>query len=207
MLNSYIKPYINTLHLCTADLSSKHLARRLNNVLDAAGGASSINDSRVNSLESSGLKRTLDVEVVVDGAQSTACAADDNLSSVVGLQRSKDLVASVGLGAGGDASSLEPVIGGQGLEERNNLVEVVNNLVTCVVVAVAAWLQGADAGSVGVPLVLPEGFGGLVVALPVGLHVGEEIILTGIREDVGDARVVSALVAVLGVGTITPIGP
>ena len=75
------------------------------------------------------------------------------------LERRENGVAGIGLaGRGSDASTGEPLIGRQGLEQRNHTVEVVDDLITRLVTAVAARLESADAGAVGGPLVLPEGF-------------------------------------------------
>lgn len=48
----------------------------------------------------------------------------------------------------------------------------------------------------GRPLVLPEVFVGLVVALPVGVHVIEQIGLAGVLDQGGDVGVVTRGVAV-----------
>lgn len=59
----------------------------------------------------------------------------------------------------------------------------------------------------GRPFVLPEGFAGLVVALPVGVHVIEQIGLAGVLDQGGDVGVVTRRVAFGLVGAIAVIGP
>jgi hypothetical protein len=77
----------------------------------------------------------------------------------------------------------------QGLEQADDLAEKVDGLVTLLVVGVAAGFNGVDASTVGSPLVLPEGLGILVVALPVLLHVAEGVGLAGGLEEGRDVIV------------------
>lgn len=86
-----------------------------------------------------------------------------------------DVVDVVRLRVGGlDAGLCQPIVRGQLLEEADGAREEVGRLLALLVaVAVAGRIQGADAGAVLAPLVLPEA---LVVApdvLPVLIHVVE----------------------------------
>ena len=54
---------------------------------------------------------------------------------------------------------------------------------------------------------LPECLGGLVVALPVGIHVVEQLGLAGVLDQSGDIFVIARGVAVLLIGAVAFIGP
>lgn len=58
-----------------------------------------------------------------------------------------------------------------------------------------------------VEFVLPEGFGGAGVGEPVGVHVGEEVVLAGGLEDVCDVGVLRGVGAELVVGAVAEVGP
>ena len=60
------------------------------------------------------------------------------------------------------------------LEQVDDFLEEIDDFSLRRVVDVAFWFKGRDAGAVGAPFVLPEGFVGTVVVFPVRVHVGEE---------------------------------
>lgn len=95
----------------------------------------------------------------------------------------------------------------QRLEQINSDLEKVNSLDTGLVVRVARRLNGGDTSSVGGPLVLPEFLIGLVVAVPVRVHVVQELRRAVLLDKRGDIIVVTARVAVLRVGAIAVVGP
>ena len=95
----------------------------------------------------------------------------------------------------------------EGLEEVDGLLEVGDHFLLRGVVGVATWLQGADAGSVLVPFVLPEVFVVALVVFPIGVHVAQEIGLAGGGDDGGDVVVFAARIAVLLVGAVAAIRP
>jgi hypothetical protein len=63
------------------------------------------------------------------------------------------------------------------LEQLNGLLEVVHDFSLWGVVVVALRLERADAGAVLAPLVLPEGLIIALVVFPIGVHVGQKVIL------------------------------
>jgi len=60
-----------------------------------------------------------------------------------------DLGCGVRLGGGrGDAGGGEPVVAGQGLEEVDGFLEVVDDFFSGLVVGIAVWVKGRDASAV-----------------------------------------------------------
>ena len=57
------------------------------------------------------------------------------------------------------------------------------------------------------PLVLPEGFVVAAFVFPIGVHVAEEVGLTGGVEDGGDVGVCAGGIAVGVVGAVAVVGP
>lgn len=93
------------------------------------------------------------------------------------------------------------------MEQSDYLLEEVHSLITGLIVGIARRVNGIDAGAVSSPLMLPESLVGLIVALPVGLHVGQQIGFTGVLKQSRDVRVVTRRVTVGTVGTIAIVGP
>ena len=117
-------------------------------------GASSLRTLGVAGLESTGLEGALDVEGVPDLVEGAALAADDDVGAVLGAQSLLDIGQGVLLaGRGGDAGGVEPLVGGEALEELDSAGEEVDGLVTGLVVGVARGVEGGNAGSVLSPLV------------------------------------------------------
>ena len=75
------------------------------------------------------------------------------------------------------------------------------------VVGVAGGVEGADAGAVFAPLVLPEGFVVAAVVFPVDGHVVKQVVAVEVFEDPGDVFVLAFLVAELLVGSVAFVGP
>jgi hypothetical protein len=72
------------------------------------------------------------------------------------LESAGNLGVGVGLaGAGSDASTSQPIVGGQILEQRDGGVEEIDKLIFLFVVAVAVRVQGGVTSSVLAPFVLP----------------------------------------------------
>jgi hypothetical protein len=109
--------------------------------------------------------------------------------------------------SGGFWRSIAYLVGRKGLEQAYGCDEEVNSLVAGGVVGVAAGLEGGIAGTVGTPLVLPEGLSALIIGLPVGVHVGDEIGLAGVLEEGGDVGVGTRAVAVLVIAAVAVVGP
>jgi hypothetical protein len=148
--------------------------------------------------------------VVVSGLrQLTARAREKRDLSIVNLGSSGlDLGESVGLGGRwGDAGSWEGCVGVQGLEEIGNFLEEVGSFLAWSVIRVAAGVDGVVTCSVGGPFVLPEGLRTLVVALHVGIQVGNETALSIGVEDLGNVLVGARRVAVGWVGPVAVVGP
>ena len=101
----------------------------------------------------------------------------------------------------------KPFVGGQGFEEVNCCLEVVDYLFLGRVVCVALRVQGADTCAVFLPFVVPKGLVVALVVFPVGVHVGEQIGLARSGYDGGDVGVGASRVAVGVVGAVAVIRP
>lgn len=95
----------------------------------------------------------------------------------------------------------------QRLEQIDSDLEKVDSFHSRLVVRVAGRLQRGDARAVGRPLVLPEFLVGLTVAVPVRLHVTQELRGAVFLNQRGEIVIVTTRVAILVVGSITVIGP
>lgn len=95
----------------------------------------------------------------------------------------------------------------EALEEIDRLLEEINHLLLARVVGVAARVEGADAGAVLSPLVLPKRLVVPLVVLPVGVHVVEQVRLAVRRQDVGDVGVGAVRVAVRVVRPVAVVWP
>ena len=89
----------------------------------------------------------------------------------------------------------------------DGLGEEIDDFLLRGVVGVAVRVEGADAGAVLAPLVLPEGLVVAAVVGPVGAHVGQEGVAAVGLEDLRDVGVLPALVAVLVVVPVAEIWP
>lgn len=75
------------------------------------------------------------------------------------------------------------------------------------VVIIARRIERADAGSVLVPLVLPEGLVIALIILPVGVHVREQVRLAERVEDSSYVRIFARRVTVGIIGAIAMVRP
>lgn len=92
-------------------------------------------------------------------------------------QRLPDLGICISLGgAGHDARVLEEGVRVQRGEELQRLLEEVDHLLRRHVVGVARRVEGADAGAVLAPFVLPERLVVAPVVFPVRGHVGQQVV-------------------------------
>lgn len=98
-------------------------------------------------------------------------------------------------------------VGIQRLEKRDNLSEEVDSFVTSLVISVARGVDSVDTSAVLGPLALPETLTGLVITLPVSLHVVEQLGLAGSFEETGDVLVSSRFVAIFLVVAAALVGP
>ena len=119
------------------------------------------------------LHRPLDIIKIPDLIQLVRVGALDHRCNPPGrLQRGDDRVARVRLAAiGRDPRVRQPGVGWQRLEQIHRLLEEIHHLLLGHVVGVATRLQGADAGAVLAPLVLPEALVVALVVFPIGVHV------------------------------------
>lgn len=99
------------------------------------------------------------------------------------------------------------LVGVDFLEEGNGLVEEITNFGLGLVVLITFGVKSADASTVLVPLVGPEGLVVTLVVFPVGVHILEGFIFAQFLENGGDVAVLSILVAVRFIGTVTVIRP
>lgn len=110
-------------------------------------------------------------------------------------------------GAGHDARVLEECVCVQNGEQLQRLLDVIHHLLRGHVVDVAGRVEGADAGAVFAPFVLPEGLVVAPVVFPVDRHVVEQVVAVEVLEDLSDVCILAAFVAVLLVGSVTFVGP
>jgi len=125
------------------------------------------------------------------------------------------------------------LVRGQGFEEVDGGLEVVDYFFLGGVVGVAFWVEGADAGAVFFPFMVPEGFivscrvyehclllwGSLwglwesvwicstLIVFPVGVHVVEEVGFAGGGDNGRDVGVGARGIAVGVVGAVAVVGP
>jgi hypothetical protein len=131
-------------------------AEILGQVLDTSLGAVAFGTRGVDSDELALGNTTTDVEDVFDLVELTTAAGKNGGGSELLLEGAGNLGVGVSLaGAGSDASTGQPVIGGQILEQRDGGVEEIDKLVFLFVVAVAVGVQGGVTSSVLAPFVLP----------------------------------------------------
>lgn len=100
-------------------------------------------------------------------------------------------------GAGHDARVLEECVGVQHGEELQRLLKIIHHLLRGYVVDVAGGVEGADAGAVFAPFVLPERLVVAPVVFPVDGHVVEQVVAVEVLEDLGDVFILAAFVAIL----------
>ena len=123
-------------------------------------------------------------------------------------QRLPDLRIRIRLhGTGHDARVREERVRVQRGEELQRLFEIVDHLLRGHVVGVAGGVEGADAGAVFAPLVLPEGLVGALVVFPVDGHVVQEVVAVKVGEDLRYVGVLAGGVAELLVGAVAFVGP
>ena len=99
-------------------------------------------------------------------------------------------------GTGHDPRDREERVRVQCLEQIHRLLEEVDDFLLRGVVDVTVGLEGADAGAVFAPFVLPEGFVVAALVFPVGGHVGEEDVGVVGGEDRAYVCVLTGFVAV-----------
>jgi hypothetical protein len=181
----------------------------LGQVLDTCLRARRFRAIGVGSDELTGLQWTANVVVVPNLVQDTTLAAESDLNTrAVHSQCRLNRRESVCLaGAGLDASSLEPLVTGQSLEQVDGFLEVVDNLFGSLVVAVAVGLECANTCAVLGPLVLPEGLVVALIVFPVRGHVGEEVVCAKRGQDGGNVGVGARGIAVGIVCAIASIRP
>ena len=137
-----------------------------------------------------------------------AAALDGRVDVAVPHQCFPDVGVAVRLGgAGDDAGVAEEGVGVQRGEELQGLLEVVDHLLRGDVVGVAGGVEGADAGAVFAPLVLPERLVVAPVVFPVYGHVVQEVVAVEVLEDLRDVLVLAGFVAELLVGSVAFVGP
>lgn len=95
----------------------------------------------------------------------------------------------------------------QRLEQVHGDLEEIDRFGARFVVGVAGRVERGDARPVGVPLVLPELLVRLVVAVPVRLHVVQELRGAVLLDQRGEVVVLTARVAILVVGAVAVVGP
>ena len=100
-------------------------------------------------------------------------------------------------------------VGVKRLVQLCGLVEEVDNLFLRLIVGVAIWVQGANAGTVLAPLMFPKGFVCAVVRVvqPIGVHVVEKRGSTVGFENGGDVCVLPTFVTVLTICTVAIVRP
>ena len=123
-------------------------------------------------------------------------------------QRLPDLGVRVRLrGAGHDARVPEEGVRVQRGEELQRLLEEVDHLLRRHVVGVAGGVEGADAGAVLAPFVLPERLVVAPVVFPVHGHVVQQVVPVEVFEDLGDVFVLAGFVAEGLVGSVAFVRP
>jgi hypothetical protein len=146
----YVKCYFSRT---AALIGLRRSAEILGQVLDTSLGAVALGSSGVNGNELTVGNTTADVEDVFDLVELTAAAGKNGGGSELLLECAGDLGVGVGLaGAGCDASTSQPIVGGQILDGG---VEEIDKLIFLFVVAVAVRVQGGVTSSVLAPFVLP----------------------------------------------------
>lgn len=154
------------------------------------------------------LQRPPDIEVVPDLVEHLAPAPQRDVGAVPAGQRAPDPVERVRLaGRGRDARVLQPPVRRQRLEQVDSRPEKVGRLLPGPVAVVAPGREGADAGAVLGPFVLPKGLVVALVVLPEPPHVGQGVGGAVARQDVLDSRVGAAAVALGGIRAVTVVGP
>jgi len=167
---------------------------------------------------------------LVDGAGGTLEGRDE---AVEGGQGGLDVGEGVGDGAGGDDAGIGEDLAGvnslpfnseKKIRQRNGkreaygiriqpliklyrLLEVIRHLGLAGVVSVALRVEGGNAGSMLIPLVLPERLVVAGVVFPVGVHLGEESGFAVGFEDGGDVGVFARGIAECVVGAIAAVRP
>ena len=149
----------------------------------------------------------LDIEEVPDLVEGLAGAGHGRGGAVALLQGIGDLLERVGLGGGRlDAGVGEELVGVELLEQRDRLVEEVDDLLLRLVVLVALGAERGHARAVLAPLVGPEGLVLALVVLPVLVHVVQEGLVLG-SDDGRDVGVLALLVAVGLISAVAVIRP
>lgn len=135
-------------------------------------------------------------------------ALDGDVHAARLVESGEDFGAGIGRGGRwGDACVGQELVAWQGLEEGDGFGEEVDDFLLGDVVGVAAWLEGADAGAVFAPFVLPEGFVARSLVFPVGVHVGEGVCGAAGCQNGADVGVRASGIAVGVVGAVTVIWP
>jgi hypothetical protein len=131
-------------------------AEVLGQVLDTSLGTVALGTSRVDGNELALGNTTADIEDIFDLVELTTAAGKNGGGSELLLKCAGNLGVGVGLaGAGSDASTSQPIVGGQILEQGDGGVEEIDKLVFLFVVAVTVGVQGGVTSSVLAPFVLP----------------------------------------------------
>ena len=185
------------------------LAARLGEVLDARLWARRLGAVRVRRHKLARLQRPAHIVVVPDLVQLARLAAQGDLDTwALRCQGVLDGLECVCCGAARrDARCSEPLVGRQGLVQRDGAVEVVDYFLGGLVLGVAFGLERGNAGAVFGPLVVPEGLVVALVVLPVGLHEGEGVVCAEGLQDRGDIGVGAGRVAVGVVGAVAAVWP
>ena len=157
------------------------------------------------------LRASVHVVVVVDlvqlGAVGTG-AFDGGVDVAIPHQRFADLGVGVRLCATGhDARVLEERVRVQDREQLECLLEVIDHLLRGHIVGVAGGVEGADAGAMLAPFVLPERLVVALIVFPVHRHVVQQVVAVEVLEDLRDVFVLAAFVAELLVGSVAFVGP
>ena len=157
------------------------------------------------------LRAAVHVVIVVDLVELGAVGAgafDGGVDVAVPHQRLPDLGVGVRRrGTGHDARGLEERVRVQDREQLEGLFKVVDHLLRGHVVGVAGGVEGADAGAVFAPFVLPERLVVALVVFPVHGHVVQQVVAVEVLEDLRDVFVLAAFVAELLVGSVAFVGP
>ena len=110
-------------------------------------------------------------------------------------------------GAGYDARVFKECVCVQHGEQLQRLLDIIHHFLRGYVVDVAGSVEGADAGAVFAPFVLPEGLVVAPVVFPVDGHVVEQVVAVEVLEDLGDIFILPAFVTILLVGSVAFVGP
>jgi len=152
--------------------------------------------------------RALEAEVPVDLVQVVPTTVKSGCNASNTLESRSDGGQTIGPAViRSDSGGGQPLVGGEGLEERHDGLEVDHGLFTLGVVRKARCLEVTQAGSVLAPFMLPELFVSAVDVNPVGVHVTEGITSVLTSEKTRDVGVCSAVVTAGGISAIAVVRP